>query len=147
MMEHVQFPDRAKWDERSQWFDDLVEQRMYGSYLVSEQATALCSEMYGMFCIGAWYSVIIISVSVIDAQLRECELMDFKGNTYELAKQLDFTKDFDWLRKKRNRLVHLDIDDPVANLNDYYDNTMDLESEARRAIEIVFDAFFLSPGT
>jgi hypothetical protein len=146
-MEHVNFPNQTTWQERSKWFDDLIEEKMSGSYLVSEQASALCSELFGVFCIGAWYSVIILSVAIIDAQLRECETFDFEGNTYDLARHLDFNPDFDWLRKKRNKLVHLNVDDPIANLDDYSDKKDDLEKDAKKAIELVFEAFFLSPGT
>ncbi|MHB1177992.1 MAG: hypothetical protein ACYCZO_06635 [Daejeonella sp.] len=118
-----------------------------GSYIVGEQATALNSELCAVYCCGAWYTVIILSVSIIDAQLRDCELPDHKGSTYELAKELGFNEDFDRLGKKRNKLVHLDIYNPIANLDDYDSIGDILESDAQKAIGIVLDAFFLSPGT
>ena len=144
-MEHMNFPHRKVWDERCDWFDDALGKRQgYGGYDVSDQAAALTSELRAVYCCGAWYTVIILSVSIIDVTLREIDMPDHKGNTADLAAQLHFNPDFDWLRKKRNKLVHIDVNNPAASLDGYSD---ELEADAKRAVEIVFDALCNSPGT
>jgi hypothetical protein len=147
-MEHIHFPDRNKWEERYTWFDNLLEEKQgFGSYIVNDQATTLLSELMTAYCCGAWYTVIILSVSIIDAQLRDTEMPDHKGSTADLVKQIGFSEDFDWLRKKRNKLVHIDLNNPIASLDDYYSTSNQLQDETKRAIELVLDAFFFSPGT
>lgn len=147
-MEHLDFPDEASWNERSLWFDSLLEKKQgLGSYFVSEQATALSSELKAVYCCGAWYTVFILAVAIIDAQFREYELPDHKGSAFALAKDLNFNPDFDWLRKKRNKLVHINIDSPAAAMDDYLTKKAELETDAKKAIKIVCEALSLSPGT
>jgi len=147
-MEHLNFPDEKTWYSRYDWFNNLLEEKQgYGSYIINDHATALSSELMALYCCGAWYSIIILSVSIIDAQLRDTEMPDHKGSTYDLANCIGFNEDFDWLRKKRNKLVHVDLENPAASLDDYYNKANELQEDAKRAIEIVCDAFFFSPGT
>lgn len=147
-MEHLDFPDKAIWNERNDWFNDLIELKQgLGSYFVSEQARALFSELHAVYCCGAWHTVVVLSVSIIDAQLREYELPDHKGSTFDLAKQINFNPDFDWLRKKRNKLVHIDIENPAATTDDYFLKKPEMQDDAKRSIELVCEAPFLSPGT
>ena len=64
-----------------------------------------------------------------------------------MTKEINFNPDFDWLRKKRNKLVHIDVENPVAAMDDYLLKKVEMEDDAKRAIELVCDALFLSPGT
>ena len=147
-MDHLDFPNETVWNSRNDWFIDVLERRQgIGSYFISEHATALLSELQAIYCCGAWYTVIILSVSIIDAQLREYEMPDHKGSTFDLATKLNFNPDFDWLRKKRNKLVHIDIDNPSAAMDDYSTKAEELKADAERAVNIVCDALFLSPGS
>ena len=52
----------------------------------------------------------------------------------------------EWLRKTRNRLVHVseDGDPKLGDFDVYYDS---LESDARRAVRMLFRVIYALPGT
>ena len=147
-MELLDFPNKATWTKRSLWIENEIEQSMKGSYLVSDHATALFMDLQACYCIGAWLSVIILSVSVIDAHLRETEAMDNKIGTAKLLEEYYFgEEDVTWLRRLRNKYVHVDIDEPALEMNHQYYHRDILEIDATKAIKMVIAAFFQSPGT
>ena len=92
------------WNERKNWIEKtLDDETINGGYEISEQACALMMDLELVFCAGAWISVIILSLSIIDAQLREVEAPGFHGNTEKLIKETGLTNELDWLRKRRNK--------------------------------------------
>jgi hypothetical protein len=54
--------------------------------------------------------------------------------------------DLDWLRKKRNRLVHVSEEpqEELGGFDIYHDS---LEADAQRAVELLFRTIYSSPGT
>ncbi|MBK8787026.1 MAG: hypothetical protein IPN43_11180 [Chitinophagaceae bacterium] len=148
-MEQLEHPDFEIWEERKGWFENELENKQHpmASYLVSDQGTALLVELQSCYCAGAFLAVIILSVSIIDAQLRETEAMDNKIGTAKLLDEYFTGKDINWLRKLRNKYVHVDIDNSALTIDDQYNNRKQMESDARRAIQMVIHAFFQSPGT
>lgn len=147
-MEHLEHPDEATWNERREWFENLVEQYQgQGSYFVSDQACALIAEVQSCFCAGAWVSVIILAVTVIDAQLRETETGDYKSSTKDLLNQLGFGDEYQKLRERRNNLIHIKEDNPAITVDQQWENRDKLESEAESAVILMLKAFFSNPGT
>jgi len=148
-MEQLEYPDFEIWEERRKWFENELESKQHpmASYLVSDQGTALLVELQSCYCAGAFLAVIILSVSIIDAQLRETEAMDNKIGTAKLLDEYFTGKDINWLRKLRNKYVHVDIDNSALTIDDQYNNRKQMESDARLAIQMVIHAFFQSPGT
>ncbi|MFZ1528347.1 MAG: hypothetical protein WAT19_06340 [Ferruginibacter sp.] len=149
MMGQLEHPDFELWEERKEWFEKELESKQHpmASYLLSDQATALLVEIQSCYCAGAFLAVIILSVSIIDAQLRETEAIDNKIGTAKLLDEYFTGKDINWLRKLRNKYVHVDMDNPALTIDDQYTNRKQMEDEARRAIQMVIYAFFQSPGT
>ncbi|GAB6392642.1 MAG: hypothetical protein MdMp014T_2015 [Treponematales bacterium] len=161
MIDFLDIPEMHVWSEREVYFDNLFDIDKDGmvGYMVSEQACALMIDLRLSFCAGAWISVIILSLSIIDAQLREIELPDYildaqlrqvkspgyKVNTAELIRITGLEKDLDWIRKRRNKLIHLDVDNPEISVDDQWFNRDIFESDARKAIELVSKVLFLSP--
>ena len=113
--------------------------------MISDHAASLLSELQVLFCVGAWNSIIIISLSVIDSQVRDVDDPDFKGNTKELIERNNLNPEIDWLRKKRNKIVQINKGNPELNLNDYLDKKQQLENDAKKIIELVCEVFFLNP--
>ena len=148
-MEQLEHPDFEIWEERKGWFENELENKQHpmASYLLSDQGTALLVELQSCYCAGTFLAVIILSVSIIDAQLRETEAVDNKIGTAKLLDEYFTGKDINWLRKLRNKYVHVDIDNPALTIDDQYTNRKRMESDARRAIQMVIHAFFQSPGT
>jgi hypothetical protein len=148
-MEQLECPDFEIWAERKRWFESELEGKLHplASYLISDQGTALLVDIQSCYCAGAFLSVIILSVSIIDAQLRETEAVDNKIGTAKLLNEYYTGKDINWLRKLRNKYVHVNIDNPSLTIDDQYKNRKQMEIDARRAVQMVFHAFFQSPGT
>lgn len=148
-MELLEFPDNEIWSKRNKWIEDEIENSMTGfSYLVSDQATALFYDLQACYSIGAWLSVIVLSVSVIDAHLRETEAMDNKIGTAKLLNEYyEGSEDINWLRKLRNSYVHIDIDNPALEMNVQYTDREKLEQDATLAVKMVIKALFQNPGT
>jgi hypothetical protein len=104
-MELLEFPIQQRWEKRNKWIEQEI-----GSHMVSDHATALFMELQACYCIGAWLSDVILSVSVIDAHLRETEASDINIGTAKLFDEFYFgPEDISWLRKLRNKYVHLDL--------------------------------------
>jgi outer membrane lipopolysaccharide assembly protein LptE/RlpB len=116
--------------------------------MVSDHAIALFADLQACYCIGAWLSVIILSISIIDAHLRETEAIDENLSTAKLLNEY-YTGPYDinWLRKLRNKYVHVDINDPALEMNHQYNRRAEMEQDATKAIKMIIKAFFQSPGT
>jgi hypothetical protein len=55
------------------------------------------------------------------------------------------TDELDWLRKRRNKLLHLNPDSPEITVDDQWGKRKEMEIEARRAISLVVMVLFLTP--
>jgi hypothetical protein len=145
-MDFLEYPNKELWESRRRWFEDLAESSAGGgAYIVSEQACALLGEVQTTFCAGAWVAIIVLAMAVVDAQLRETELPGFKGSTRELLTAVEANPDLQRLREKRNALVHIDPENPAITVDQQWANRDTLEQEARQAIKLMFEAFYIGP--
>lgn len=146
-MDLFDYPDKDTWRRRRQWLDTELEKSEIGLvYAVSDHSTALFMDMQIAFCSGAWISVVIMSISVIDSHLRETEAMDTSIGTAKLLSDYYEGEDIDWLRQLRNKYVHHNIDKPLIEMNDWFDNQEKLEKDAKKAIKMTILALFQNPG-
>lgn len=140
-------PDKEIWSQRMDWIGKEIEDAEIGLvYSVSDQATALFMDMQLAYCAGAWLSVIITSISVIDAHLRETEALDETVGTAKLLNEYYEGYNINWLRQLRNRYVHLNLDKPVLEMNAWFDNQDRLKQDATKAIKMTIKALFQNPG-
>ena len=147
-MEHLEYPTYETWDQRRRWFEDLNEEYFRGSScLVSDQACAILADVQSAFCAGAWAAVIVLSMSVVDAQLRETEVIGFRGGTKKLLVEAGANQKLQQLRKRRNALVHVDPSSPALTVDQQYADRGQLEDEAREAVRLMFEAFYMGAGT
>lgn len=141
-------PSAEIWEARRRWCEDLGESIAgEGSYLVSEQACALTGEVQTAFCAGAWIAVLVLAMAVVDAQIRETELPGFTGNTRQLLAATQANHDLQRLRERRNAIIHVSPENPAITVDQQWANQAELEQEARQAIRLMFEAFYMSPGT
>jgi hypothetical protein len=108
-MDHLQCPSEESWTQRREWFEALfdVENKRGGSYLIGEQATGLLVDLQSVSCSGAFIACIILACTAIDAHIREIEAdPSFDGGIQAAFEISDFSRDLEWLRNRRNRLVH-----------------------------------------
>jgi hypothetical protein len=145
-MEDLEHPPRKLWEERRGWFESVEQKaRGKGNYLVSEQACALTAEVQVAFCAGAWAGVIILAMAVVDAALRETEVVGFKGNAKELIEAADANPKLQRMRERRNALVHINPEKPALTVDQQCSERDKLEAEARQAVELMFEAFYIGP--
>ncbi len=142
-LEHLPF---EIWEQRMEWFENLLDEKQHllANYLVNDHATGLLVDLQCCYCAGAWLAVVVLSVSIIDAQLRG-EAMSNIG-TAQLLKNYFSGENIDWLRKLRNSYVHADVDQPSLDLDDQYLNREKMRTDAENSIKMVIHAFFQSPG-
>ncbi|HUT61508.1 MAG TPA: hypothetical protein VNA25_26975 [Phycisphaerae bacterium] len=145
-MEQIEHPSRELWEERRTWFECTDERaRGEGSYLVSEQACALTADVQATFCAGAWAGVVVLAMAVVDAALRETEVPGFKGNTKELIEAADANPRLQAMRQHRNALIHVDPENPALTVDQQWVDRSKLEAQAREAVELMFEAFYIGP--
>lgn len=141
-------PTKELWDSRRSWIDTRIQESDVGlSNLTSDHSTALFMDMQIAYCAGAWISVIIMSISVIDSQLREAETVEDSVGTAKLLRQSFVGEDIDWLRSVRNQYVHYHPGAPVFNMNDWFDMQSQYANDAKKAMEMTINALFQYPGT
>lgn len=147
-MSWLEIPNPELWESRQQWFNELDNAiKGQGTYVVSAQACALIGEVQTCFCAGAWIAVIVLVIAVVDAQLRETELPEFKGSTQKLLSEAQTNPKLQHLRKRRNAIVHINPDSLAITVDQQWENQEGLEQEARQAIKLMFETFYMSPGT
>lgn len=146
-MVYLGHPSKESWESRQRWFEGVIEEyEGEGSYLVSEQACALAGEIQTAFCAGAWIAVIVLAIAVIDAQLRETELPGFEGSTKKLLDSISANPDLQKLRERRNSFIHIDPENPAITVDQQWTNRDILEQEARQAVRLMFETFYMNPG-
>lgn len=146
-MDHLEHPTEEAWNKRREWFETLNDEVAgAGPYLVSEQACALLAEVQATFCAGAWLAVIILSMTVVDAQIRETESVTFKYNTKQLLTAVGADPRLQQLRKRRNALIHVDPDNAAITVDQQWYQRTQLESDARTAVRLMLEAFYMNPG-
>lgn len=139
-------PDEKIWLEREALIDNEIARLETGCYLVSDHSTALFMDMRRAYCGGAWLSVVVMSISVIDSHLRETESGDNKIGTAKLLNEFVEGEDVNWLRQLRNRIVHLNLVNPEFTMNAWFDNQKELEEQATKAMLTCIRIFFQTPG-
>ena len=145
-MDWLEPPSTELWESRRRWFDELGDSLAgEGSYFVSEQACALIGEVQTAFCAGAWVAVLVLAIAVVDAQLRETELPGFKGNTQQLLDAVQADPELHRLRERRNSVIHIRPDNPAIIVDQQWANRPELEQEARQAVRLMFEAFYIGP--
>ena len=147
-MDHLEPPQRHVWESRRDWFEAIFDvDRRGGGYILGEQATGLLVDLQSIYCAGAFISVIMISCTIIDCHLREAELEPgFDGGVQAAFLYSDHNAELDWLRKRRNQLVHYKPNRPLPiSVEDQWIDRKNHEMDAKRAIELVANVLFENP--
>jgi hypothetical protein len=147
-MDQIEHPSNATWNQRREWFEGLFdEEARGGAYVIGEHALGLLVDLQAIYCAGAFVSVIIIFCTLIDAHPRESELApSFDGGIKEAFLTSVYNSDLEWLRRRRNELVHLRVNKPLAiSVEDQWSRRIVHEADAQRAIELIANVLFENP--
>lgn len=136
-MEQLERPDEATWDERRLWFE--AREAAFargGAETLSEQACALMVDLQAAFCAGIWSAVVVLAAAIVDLQA---------GAGGPSLAGLD-KKQRDWLRLRRNALVHKHPTRPGITMKDQWAGRERWEKHARRAVEAALAALYPAAG-
>jgi len=120
--------------ERTAWFRETMVRADMG--LLSDQAAALLAELETIFVAGAWVATVILAAAVIEAELRAEGDEGRFTNTGVLFREAGLGDDFDWLRQRRNALLHF-TGEPALTVDMFWFQAAELEADARRSVTLV----------
>jgi hypothetical protein len=86
-------------------------------------------------------------MAVVDGQLRETVVPGFSGSTKNLLNEARANPELQQLRQRRNAIIHSDPENPGITVDQHWSNRKELEGEAKNAVKLMFEAFYISPGT
>jgi hypothetical protein len=132
-------PIPAQWNARLEKFRQLEFSSLGGSSFTQHpQSLPLTYELEHIFCAGAWLSVIILAYSLIEMRLAEQGAKNHKERTALLSGH-PLKEKIEWLRLRRNSLVHVEQDGPaVVSFDDQLFERNHLYQDAKQAIAIAF---------
>jgi hypothetical protein len=84
-------------------------------------------------------------MAVVDAALRETEVPGFEGNTKKLIDTAGANPRLQMMRERRNTLIHVDPENPAITVDQQWTDRANLEAEAREAVKLMFEAFYIGP--
>lgn len=145
-MDQLEYPKKHEWHSRRFWFEGLFDtEKRVGGFIVSEQALGLLVDLQAAFCAGAYIGVVILAAAVIDSHLKDVEggLGGMK-QTFQLS---GFGAELDWLRIRRNSLVHVkDFYNSTISVDAHSSERVQHEVDAKRAIALVARVLFETPA-
>lgn len=146
-MDQLEHPRQDVWESRRIWFEETFDtERRGGAYILGEHATGLLVDLQSIYCAGAFVSAIVISCTIIDSHLREAELDPaFEGGIQAAFLYSDHNAELEWLRKRRNDLVHYKFGRSPISVEDQWSKRESHEADAKRAIELVANVLFENP--
>lgn len=137
-MDHLECPSEENWMRRREWFEALFDiEKRPGCYLCSEQALGLLIDLQAVYCSGAFVACIILACTIIDTHIRDAEIgPDFDGGIQAALETSRYAQKLEWLRIRRNRLVHFkEAKGAAITVDMQYAERSVHEQDARRAIE------------
>lgn len=149
-MDHLEIPKVREWEDRRDWFVAHFDiERRGGGYIIGEHASAMLIDLEATFCAGAYLSVVIISCTIIDAHLRETGSDNqYEGGMKSAFSELTSVSGLDWLRQRRNRLIHFKQQlVPTITVEDQWQKRKSHEADAQRAVKLVSNVLFEYPWT
>lgn len=131
---------------RHQWMYETfrANHKEKSERLLSSHALLLELDIGLAFCAGAWISTIVLAGAAIEAKIRQIDTGNYQAKAGALLKG---NKELRWLAATRNEVMH--SGEPgtksmiwKANPNDLGACHDALESDARRAITILFKTLY-----
>lgn len=146
-MEHLNPTQEIIWQQRQKWFESKVfAHEEWGSYLIGEQASALTVEVQACYCVGAWVAATALAFSVVEAHLVDLANGTAPPNAKQLLEQASLGEEYQTLRLRRNRLLHLRLEEPGITVDQQWGNREELQAEAEHAIELMLAVLYSNPG-
>jgi hypothetical protein len=127
-------PDPKLWQSRADWFWRAHDLNAGPHPLdLSPRASLLLAELETVFCAGAWAAVVIVAWALVEAEERAAERAAVARGEERRPEP-----DADWLRARRNALVHA-APEPAG---DAVPDEASLEATAQGAVRVVFKTLF-----
>jgi hypothetical protein len=127
-------PDPKLWTSRAEWFWQAHDMNA-GPHALDPgpRASLLLAELEAVFCAGAWAAAVIVAWALVEAEQRKAaRALAARGAEPRPE------PDADWLRERRNALVHASSDEGADPLPD----EATLEATAQGAVRVAFNTLF-----
>ncbi|MEQ9835956.1 MAG: hypothetical protein RLN64_04970 [Roseitalea porphyridii] len=128
---------------RARWFARTLHQAQ--AVELPDQVNALLSELETVFTAGADVATVILAAAIVEAQLRHESGAGPMLPAGVIHDEAGLAEDFDWLRHRRNRLVHLS-DPPALTPDMFWFEADALAEDARRAVTLVAEILGRNAG-
>ncbi len=127
-------PDPKLWQSRAEWFWRAHDMNAGPHALeTGPRASLLLAELETVFCAGAWAATIIVAWALVEAEQRAAaRALAMRGEEPRPE------PDADWLRERRNALVHVAADQGADQVPD----EAALEATAQGAVRVAFKTLF-----
>jgi hypothetical protein len=127
-------PDPKLWQSRAEWFWRAHDLNAGPRALdLDPRAGLLLAELETLFCAGAWASSVIVAWALVEAEQRKAVRARAASEGEPRPEP-----DADWLRERRNALVHVSPD----GVNDHAPDEAALEAMAQGAVRVAFKTLF-----
>ncbi len=121
---------------RRRWVQDrIVESAGDGGLAAGPHAEALFAEMVDVFAAAAWLATVILAHAVLEAEFEQRD-----GSGAAVLNTVRHGRDYAWLRRRRNSLLHADGPGPAITTAGRIRDRAELEQDARRAVMLVIRA-------
>lgn len=114
--------------------------------VTNDHTDGLKLELERCFCSGCWVASIILSASIVEVHLSY--LNQWKKDERSVAvEKLGLTPEWDWLRERRNNLIHGKVgsEDSRLSTTEYRYKRDDMQREAERAVSVALKVSLNTP--
>lgn len=138
----VDAPSEEVWYKRSEFYMYLVGEAMGNAPVARAQQTLnLERELERAFCAGAWVAAVTLAAAVVEIHVFGVTGKSKRAvDTYLATEELK--NEWEWLRLRRNRLLHPSQNDSSLPDCQFIWNREELADDAMRAIKLALHVFF-----
>lgn len=127
-------PKPEVWAARRKQYESIMAQTLVsGASNVPQQSLGLETELERTYCTGAWVAVVAMAAALIE--VYSAHRGWHKGPAqHDLLQSLGIVDEFNWLRSRRNALLHYSQNDKSLPAQTYARDRSVLEQEATKAV-------------
>lgn len=138
-------PHQDIWEQRRNiydqiWFECINEKGSFSNQHVG----SLKWELERCFCAGAWVATVAIAVAIVEVHLSHIGQWKMKPSCLD---ELNAWVDWDWLRNRRNKLLHGERHSKDFRLSseEYRRDQDKLQLDAERAVKLALKVALNNP--
>lgn len=140
-------PDSHEWEYRRRKYDFIWMSCINpNGSTTNDHADGLQLELERSFCSGCWVACIMLSAAIVEVHLSFLDRWK-RAEAKIATKELNITEEWEWLRERRNMLVHGKVGSEESRLSatEYRYGRDSLQREAQRAVRVALQVSLNNP--